>query len=161
MRVCFPLPPGESQGEGAFDPQARSHSTPHLPSHSRPKFNARRCAPATWSVWLGCEGRAPEGQPLPCGASPFPSCTLSSLPPRNCICMWGVAGGVLPQCIRALIRDFKNHPIQVNSQITKEAQQLLSKKSSQRKQFKPIFTQLYTKSSNPSPASHSSSPHPP
>jgi len=27
--------------------------------------------PATWTVWLGCEGRAPEGQPLPRGASPF------------------------------------------------------------------------------------------
>src|SRR5689334_1955877 len=28
------------------------------------------------SDWLGRD-RAPEGQPLPCGASPFPSCTLS------------------------------------------------------------------------------------
>src|SRR4051812_37944138 len=33
--------------------------------------------PSTWIVWLGCVDRAPEGQPLPCGASPL----TSFLPP--------------------------------------------------------------------------------
>ena len=124
-----------------FDHQLLPHSPKHPHSHSRPKITAEtqrrrempnalfplcvsaplrlKRAPATWTVWLGCVGRAPEGQPPPCGASPFTSCTPCFPPSRNCICIWGVAGGVLPPCIRVLKRKNKNHPIQTNSQKTK------------------------------------------
>src|SRR5947207_3243166 len=68
--------------------------------------------PTTWTAWLGCVGRAPEGKRAPSRASPRPppSYPLLPFPPRNCI---GGSQGGTPPCLRALkitLKKISPHP---------------------------------------------------
>jgi len=114
----------------------------HLTSDYR-GLHSQPTVPATWTVWLGCEGRAPEGQLAPSSASPFTSYTLSSLPPPH-LHFRGVAGGYSTHASAHLKAPAKNAYNPTESAHRLDVSNSLSRPSPPSKNLVLQYTRLYT-----------------
>src|SRR5213075_86758 len=85
LRKC-PPPKKSPTPAPAFPPICPNPTTtPNDRSKNENPHCCARSAPNTWTVWLGCDDRAPEGQRAPLAPALPPPSPLQPFPPPNCI----------------------------------------------------------------------------